>query len=282
MGAAIAHRKLADLFTASKMTASQIKQSAPNKRSMKFLIFDISPDGANFWFDVSNLVLLVGAVLVALGTYGTIRFAAIKETISDERTAANEAETRRAVADSDLAREGTARANERIAELNNETERLKSDNLRLTAQLAPRSLSKEQFDEIQSLKGRISAVNLGVEDDIECTSFAGLLATALQYAGIEVRVYDLPHGFRGNVGLMLYDQHAFANPGGEPTNGEPLSSVLKRANLFSGTILARLPLGLSMPVDIPAIFVLQRPSLPFVSAPYFGPAANPDDPTPQK
>ena len=61
-------------------------------------MFDVSPDGANLWFDISNVVLLVGAVLVALGTYGTIRFAGIKEKFSDERVAANEVETKRAIA----------------------------------------------------------------------------------------------------------------------------------------------------------------------------------------
>jgi hypothetical protein len=172
---------------------------------------------------------------------------------------------------------------ERIAQLNNDTERLKSDNLRLQTQLAPRSLSKEQFDEIQTLKGHLTAVNIAVEDDVECNMFAALLGTAIQKAGVIVRQYNLPAGFRGNSGLMLYDQHAFENPGGEPTNGEPLSGVLKRANLFVGAMLARLPDGFPMPVDTPAIFVVERPSLPYVTAPYFGPpAATTDDATPQK
>lgn len=87
---------------------------------------------------------------------------------------------------------------ERIAQLNNDTEHLKSENLRLQTQLAPRSLSKEQFDEIQTLKGKIPKVNLAVEDDLESNMFAGLLAVALQKADIIVHQYNLPPGFRGN------------------------------------------------------------------------------------
>jgi hypothetical protein len=162
---------------------------------------------------IANWVLLTSLLAGVLSTFVIVKTSDVKEE--------HWAEDRKQSA-------------ERIAGLNNETERLKVDNLRLQAQLAPRSLTKEQFDEIQSLKGKISAVNLAVEDDVECSMFSGLLAGALQHAGIAVLLYNLPHGFRGNVGLMLYDQHAFENLGGEPTNGEPLVGVLKRANLFSG------------------------------------------------
>jgi hypothetical protein len=170
---------------------------------------------------------------------------------------------------------------ERIAQLNNDTEHLKSENLRLQTQLAPRSLSKEQFDEIQTLKGKISEVNLAVEDNLESSMFAALLAAALQKADIIVHGYNLPPRFRGNSGLMLYDQYAFSNPHGEPTKGEPLYGVLMRAKLFFGIVTSRLPDGFAMPADVPAIFVVEKPSLPYTSPPYFGPTPNPE-PVPSK
>jgi hypothetical protein len=173
-----------------------------------------------------------------------------------------------------------AESTERIALLNNDTEHLKSENLRLQAQLAPRSLSKEQFDEIQTLKGKISQVNLATEDNLESKMFAGLLATALQKAGITVRGYNLPPGHRGNTGLVLYDQYAFSNPHGEPTKGEPLYGVLMRAKLFFGTVVSRLPDALAIPPDVPAIFVVEKPSLPYASTPYFGPPDTPATPEP--
>jgi hypothetical protein len=175
-----------------------------------------------------------------------------------------------------------AESAERIAQLNNDTERLKSDNLRLQTQLAPRSLSKEQFDEIQTLKGRIAAVNIAVEDDVECSLFAAMLGVAIQHAGVIVRQYNLPVGFRGS-GLVIYDRHAFENPNGEPTNGEPISGVFKKAGLLVVATIARLPDALNMPADVPAVYVLGRPSLPFVTPPYFGPIVpNADDPAAQK
>lgn len=91
-------------------------------------MFDVSAEGANFWFDISNLVLLVGAVLVAVGTYGAIKFSGIKEKFADERISANETETKRAVAESDkanaalgIAQADIAKANVRIAEANART-----------------------------------------------------------------------------------------------------------------------------------------------------------------
>jgi len=123
-------------------------------------MFDVSPEGANFWFDISNAILLLGAVLVAVGTFGAIKLSGVKEKFSDERIAANEAETKRAVAESDAAKEGTARANERIAELSTQAELLRKDTAEANkvaaeAQLAlekfkaPRTLSDEQISRIK-------------------------------------------------------------------------------------------------------------------------------------
>jgi hypothetical protein len=115
-------------------------------------MFDVSPGGANFWFDLSNVVLFVGAVLVALGTYGTIKFAAIKEQYSDERVSANEAETKRAVADSDAAKEGTAKANERIAELSTQAEQLRKDTVEAQAQATKAELKLAQLRRVTELR----------------------------------------------------------------------------------------------------------------------------------
>src|SRR5258708_11409967 len=98
------------------MIADKSKHSAPKRISIRPRMFD-SPESASLWFDIFNGVLFFGALLVTIGTWGTIKTAGIKERFSDERIASNEAETKRAIADSDSAKEGTAKANERIAEL---------------------------------------------------------------------------------------------------------------------------------------------------------------------
>ena len=124
--------------SASKMTINQTQQKPAKQRSAKLLMFDLTLEGANLWFDVFNVVLLVGAFAVAVGTWGAIKTASIKEKFADERISANEAETARAVADSDAAREGTARANQRIEEL-------RAASLALEAQIAPRRLAKQEM-----------------------------------------------------------------------------------------------------------------------------------------
>jgi hypothetical protein len=115
------------------MIADKSKHSAPKRISIRPRMFD-SPESASLWFDIFNGVLFAGALLVTVGTWGTIKTAGIKERFSDERIAANEAETKRAIADSDAAKEGTAKANERIAELSAQSEQLRKDTAEAQAQ----------------------------------------------------------------------------------------------------------------------------------------------------
>jgi hypothetical protein len=107
-------------------------------------MFD-TPESASLWFDIFNGVLLTGAFLVAVGTWGTIKIASIKEKFADERIATNEAETGRAIADSDAAKEGTAKANERIAELSVQAEQLRRDTAEANASAAAAGLKLAQF-----------------------------------------------------------------------------------------------------------------------------------------
>lgn len=90
-------------------------------------MFDVSLPWAEFWYDTFNVLLFIGAFAVAVGTYGSIKMGSVKERFGDERISANEKETKRAVADSDAAKEGTAKAGERIAELNRDTARLSGE-----------------------------------------------------------------------------------------------------------------------------------------------------------
>jgi hypothetical protein len=84
----------------------------------RLLMFDVSLESANLWYDFFNVILFVGAFAVAVGTYGSIKMGAVKEKFADERTAANEAATARAVADSDAAKVDVAIANQKIAAAN--------------------------------------------------------------------------------------------------------------------------------------------------------------------
>jgi Tfp pilus assembly protein PilX len=138
-------------------------------------MFD-SPESANLWFDVFNGILFTGAVLVTVGTYGTIKAGAAKERFSDERVAANEAETKRAIADSDVAKQGAAEASARAAEAQLALERFK----------APRELTGEQLERIVSTLSKFAGQEYVVTtfwDLKEPLAFANILHHALQQAG---------------------------------------------------------------------------------------------------
>ncbi|WP_441277454.1 hypothetical protein AB7783_09345 [Tardiphaga sp. 172_B4_N1_3] len=150
-------------------------------------MFDVTSEGANFWFDAFNVMLFVGAFAVAVGTYGSIRMGAAKERFSDERTSANEAKTQRAVADSDAAKEGAAKANERIAELstraaeaNARTKEAEESLERLKLQTGPRMLDVTKLKDALSVVKTKASVNLKfAKDQSEPWWFANQIYMAL-------------------------------------------------------------------------------------------------------
>jgi hypothetical protein len=158
-------------------------------------MFD-SADSAGLWFDIFNGVLLLGAFFVLVGTWGTIKTSAIKERFADERTAANEAETKRAIADSDGAKEATAKADLRIAELSTQAEVLRKDtaeaNVRAAeAQLelaqfrAPRKLDSWQIERISRIVAAFPGTpfDVGVTLESEPQNFASQIGALLEASG---------------------------------------------------------------------------------------------------
>jgi len=65
------------------LCSEQVKRARLGRCSDGYLcekdqsMFD-TQESANFWFDIFNGVLFAGAVLVAVGTLGTIKTAAVK------------------------------------------------------------------------------------------------------------------------------------------------------------------------------------------------------------
>jgi hypothetical protein len=144
-------------------------------------MFDVTPESANFWFDAFNVLLFIGAFAVAVGTYGSIRMGTAKERFSDERILANEKETARAVADSDIAKEGTAKANERIAELNNET-------VKLRQQLEPRKINGEAFVELLRSAPKAKVELMYVKEDPDSYQLSLQIFWYLMNAGWDCEV----------------------------------------------------------------------------------------------
>ena len=114
------------------------------KAIKRFSIVDMSLPAANFWFNASNIALLIGALLVALGTYGVFKTGAIKEKYGDERTSFNESETAKAKATASKADENAEVVRKSNLLLQSDLEKERAARLRLENQLAPRRLSTDQ------------------------------------------------------------------------------------------------------------------------------------------
>ena len=106
---------------------------------------------AEYWYPISWKGVLVGGLITAIGACATIAFlllqwrtTTIREEQSDWRTTVLEAETAKA-------REGTAKANERIAELVNQSEQLRKDTELAAARAAEAELKLAEFRKGRSI-----------------------------------------------------------------------------------------------------------------------------------
>lgn len=130
----------------------------------------------------------------------------------------------------------------------------------LDTEIAPRRLTKEQYDALQSLKGRMSRINVSTETDWETWSFAIQISHALGDAGIRAPIFVRRSYLAHTTVNMLYDRYAFSNPFGVPTKGEPVESVLKNSGLLTGDVTDQLPIDLpDAPTDDPMIIVGGKP-----------------------
>jgi hypothetical protein len=197
--------------------ANQNRPATPKKISTRPHMFD-SPESASLWFDIFNGVLFLGALLVTIGTWGTIKTAGIKERFSDERIAANEAETKRAVADSDAAKEGAAKANARAAEAQLALEKFK----------APRLLSPEQValiaKKIPNLPMNSLAVGV-VDSSVEAVSLADQIFKILSMSGLRPNVNNsfASNTFGVFAGVMI--QYTTGNDSSERIAGALLDAL---------------------------------------------------------
>jgi hypothetical protein len=142
-------------------------------------MFDVSAESANLWFDTSNLVLLVGAVLVAVGTYGAMKFSGIKEKFADERISVNETETKRAVAESDkanaalgVAQADIAKANAQIADAHARTKEAELKLEELRKKVSQRHLDGDRFVELLKGQPKLPVEILFPRDDGEAFQLA--------------------------------------------------------------------------------------------------------------
>lgn len=160
-------------------------------------MWNVSSSLADSLFSWANVVLIIGAALVLIGTIGSIKLAAIREHFADLRISDNERATKEAIAVSDVAKENAAKAAERAA--NSELARLK-----MLAELEPRSLTDEKAKVlIGKIRGKLREITLLSVQDQEAASFAMALHFALQEAGVTVHRGFVPATAPAFSGLVL-------------------------------------------------------------------------------
>jgi hypothetical protein len=80
------------------MATSENAKTISTPRTVKVLMLTLTEPWADFLFNLSNIVLIVGAAAVLIGTIGAIAMGGAKEQFSNERISANETATEEAKA----------------------------------------------------------------------------------------------------------------------------------------------------------------------------------------
>jgi len=120
------------------------------------------------------------------------------------------------------------RSNDRLSLATTEAGKANLEVAWLKAQIAPRVLSKEQYEELQTLNGQVSAVNVVWHADVEPSLFAAQIINALMDAGITVKV------FNPRVGMAWTGIHVVFDDSVTDVGQDPLSNALQRAGLWGG------------------------------------------------
>jgi len=204
----------------------------------EFMIAVCHPEYGSFWERWGSVV---ADVFVAIGVAGEVLFGRMghrrdtelqrrtKQSLSDAVTNAGEANDRATKAEVELAR--------------------------LQVQLSPRTLSKEQYEALQALNGKVSAVILSAAGDFETTRFSREIEKAMKDAGVSVTLCG------NRMGLSTSGIHiVLPNPASD-FRQEPLYSAFKNVDPSTGCSdrsISPLP---DLP-EIPFIIIGEKPSPP--------------------
>jgi hypothetical protein len=137
--------------------------------------------------------------------------------------------------------EKVAEATARAAEANERASQADLARTELEAQLSPRMLNQEQWDLIQSIKGKFSAINIGFETDAEAWWFAGQLKNAFRSVGIKGEMLSRDPSVH-SFGILIFDPKGFDES--RPRTVEPLVKLFKPENQLrygSAAIITGLP-----------------------------------------
>lgn len=181
-----------------------------------------------------------------------------------------------------------AEANKLAAEANDRAAQADLARTKLEAQLQPRMLNQEQWDFIQSLRGKFEQVNIAFETDAETRWFANDIMMALMAAGMKVaflaRAPDV-HSF----GMFVYDPKGF--DGARPKSVEPLVEIFRKSDPIPAlAVIGTLPTDILLAahdagqgvqgslLHVPMIFVGGRFMVPPANRPSFRPKPKVESP----
>jgi hypothetical protein len=191
---------------------------------------------------------LIADIMIALGVGGEVLFGAIDSRCQSElRRRSN-----KRLGDA-LTQAGEA--HERAAKLDVEAAQLRQ-------QLAPRELSKEQYQTLLTLRDRVEAVGVTSYTDSESIGFARQIVETLRRAGIHVTLHDPRTGLAW-TGIYIVVPRPLVS-----YESDPLYATFKSAGLSVGCgTRDHYPL-MGLPKHIPIIMVGEKLGLSQSSPPY--------------
>jgi hypothetical protein len=187
----------------------------------------------------SNFYFWAGiSALLCLGIFEVISHRYTER--KDELVAQQQTETQRHH-DEEIARLHleTSQANERAAKLALDLEKERQ-------KMAPRPWTKEQFEAIQSLKGKVKAIGIVSQKGcLECELLAQHILSAFHNAGAEIYV-DLSH----SIDLPMVTGVSVLLPPSANLDNNPIVTALKKAGLNPSSlhILPNWPVRDDMPI----------------------------------
>jgi hypothetical protein len=161
-------------------------------------ILALSLPHANFAYNLSNVILIVGAVLALVGTVGAIWSGSIRERYADTRAQESEEKVANALAEA-------AKANESNTRLQLKLEKERKERLELQRKVAPRELAPAQRTKLSNLLNGQDWQTAEViwHGEGESEAYAKEIAAVFEEAGIETKTHTLGPFIPSAWGLMV-------------------------------------------------------------------------------
>jgi len=150
-------------------------------------MFDLSLETANLLYAISNGLLILGGILVVVGSVGSFWMTNVRDRYTNERISANEKETARANEHSRVLEVDLAKTNAELEKQKELTAKAEKDLLRLRRHAAQRSIEFGQFEALIK-NGPMAPVEvLYSNDDGEAFNLASQIVVSLMMAKWDTR-----------------------------------------------------------------------------------------------